>query len=94
MLDDPPTCPVRYRHQVVYGAVVAGTAFVMVEQWGWLYYLPAALLLGNGLEAGRRALAARQRRARRLPVAAARARAAGVTGAGDTGWERPGSFER
>jgi Na+-translocating ferredoxin:NAD+ oxidoreductase RnfD subunit len=54
MLDDPPTCPVRYRDQVVFGVIVAVVAVAAFEYFGWLYYLPAALLVGNLVEAARK----------------------------------------
>ncbi|HEX6030251.1 MAG TPA: RnfABCDGE type electron transport complex subunit D [Tepidiformaceae bacterium] len=73
MLDDPPTCPVRYRHQVVYGAIVAVSCFAFFEMFGWVYFLPAGLLVGNAVEGGRRWLA--QERRARLRAAPARAAA-------------------
>ena len=54
MLDDPPTSPVRYVDQVWYGALVAALAVVVFVADGGAYYLVAALLIGNLVEAGRR----------------------------------------
>ena len=54
MLDDPPTSPVRIEDQVVYGIVVATAAYFIFISYGGVYYLPAALLLGNVWESGRR----------------------------------------
>lgn len=54
MLDDPPTCPVKYDDQVVFGLMVAVAAFAFFELFGWLYFLPLALLVGNVFEALRR----------------------------------------
>ncbi len=54
MLDDPPTCPVRYRDQVQFALIVAFAAYVSFMLWGWLHFLPAALLVGNLREARRR----------------------------------------
>ena len=54
MLDDPPTCPVKYRDQVQFGVIVAAAGFAFFELFGWLYFLPAALLVGNATEAWRR----------------------------------------
>ena len=56
MLDDPPTSPVRYVDQLWYGALVAALAVVIFTTAGVAYYLPAALLIGNIVEAGRRLL--------------------------------------
>jgi Na+-translocating ferredoxin:NAD+ oxidoreductase RnfD subunit len=54
MLDDPPTCPVRHRDQVQFALIVAFMAYTFFMLWGWLYFLPAALLVGNVREAWRR----------------------------------------
>ncbi|HLG10202.1 MAG TPA: hypothetical protein VI876_00455 [Dehalococcoidia bacterium] len=54
MLDDPPTSPVRYEDQVVYGLMVATLAYLVFMTLGAVYYLPAALLIGNAWESGRR----------------------------------------
>ncbi|HEX5370804.1 MAG TPA: hypothetical protein VFY10_15460, partial [Dehalococcoidia bacterium] len=52
--DDPPTSPVRYEDQIVYGIVVATAAYFIFMVYGVVYYLPAALLLGNACESARR----------------------------------------
>ncbi len=70
MLDDPPTCPVKYRDQVVFGALVAAVSFGAYEYFGWLYYLLAGLLVGNAWWAGQRTWRARRRT--RQPAAAIR----------------------
>lgn len=62
MLDDPPTCPVKYRDQVVFGLVVAFAAVTFFQFFGWLYFLPAALLVGNVGEAMRKRGVGRRRR--------------------------------
>lgn len=69
MLDDPPTCPVKYRDQVIFGLIVASACFLFFMWFGWLFFLPAALLLGNAQEALRKKLTLR----RPTPRAAARA---------------------
>lgn len=61
MLDDPPTCPVKYRDQVVFGAIVAIAAFVGYEYFGWLYYMLAGLLVGNAWWAAQRTWRANHR---------------------------------
>jgi Na+-translocating ferredoxin:NAD+ oxidoreductase RnfD subunit len=69
MLDDPPTCPVRYRDQVVFGLLVAVASFAIYLKLGIVYFLPAGLLLGNAWEAWRRQ-AVRGDRPRARPGAA------------------------
>ena len=54
MLDDPPTSPVRYEDQVVFGLAVATLAYFLFMTQGPVYYLSAALLAGNLWESGRR----------------------------------------
>jgi Na+-translocating ferredoxin:NAD+ oxidoreductase RnfD subunit len=61
MLDDPPTSPVRYEDQAVYAIVVATVAYLVLMQWGVVYFLPAGLLAGNAWESCRRVVMARQR---------------------------------
>ncbi|MFA7248181.1 MAG: RnfABCDGE type electron transport complex subunit D [Dehalococcoidia bacterium] len=61
MLDDPPTCPVRYRDQVMFGGVVASVSFMVFVVLGGVYFLLAGLLAGNLWEALRRTLQARSR---------------------------------
>jgi Na+-translocating ferredoxin:NAD+ oxidoreductase RnfD subunit len=67
MLDDPPTSPVRYEDQVVYGLIVATVAYFVYMSVGVVYYLPLALLAGNAWESGRR-MFADQRRSRLMPA--------------------------
>ena len=55
MLDDPPTCPVRYGDQFVFRFVVALVSYIVFMVWGTVYFLPAGLLAGNAFEAVRRA---------------------------------------
>jgi Na+-translocating ferredoxin:NAD+ oxidoreductase RnfD subunit len=55
ILTDPPTSPVKYPHQLWYGAIVAVTSYAIFELIGAVYYLLAAVLVGNLWEAGRRA---------------------------------------
>ncbi|HEY2383700.1 MAG TPA: RnfABCDGE type electron transport complex subunit D [Terriglobia bacterium] len=54
ILTDPPTSPVKYPHQLCYGAIVAVTSYAFFELVGAVYYLLAAVLVGNLWEAGRR----------------------------------------
>jgi Na+-translocating ferredoxin:NAD+ oxidoreductase RnfD subunit len=62
MLDDPPTSPVRYEDQVVFGLLVAIVAYYLLIAHGVVYFLPAALLAGNGWESARRVWAAWSRK--------------------------------
>ncbi len=62
MLDDPPTSPVKYEDQVVYGIIVATVAYFLLMQYGFVYYLPLALLAGNVWESGRRIVIADARK--------------------------------
>jgi len=62
MADDPPTCPVHFRHQVAFGVITAVACFAFFQLFGWVYFLPAGLLVANAAEGGRRWLAQRQRR--------------------------------
>ena len=57
MLDDPPTCPIRYEDQIVFGVIVAATSFVVFKLLGVDYYLATGLLAGNAWESARRAWA-------------------------------------
>jgi len=61
ILTDPPTSPVKYPHQVVYGVIVAVAAYVIFEKVGAVYYLLAGVLFGNLYEAIRRWIAASRR---------------------------------
>jgi Na+-translocating ferredoxin:NAD+ oxidoreductase RnfD subunit len=71
MLDDPPTCPIRYEDQAVFAVIVAATAFVIFKLFGVDYYLASALLAGNAWESGRRIWAHRQAHAAQPRRAAA-----------------------
>ncbi len=61
MVDDPPTCPARYRDQVEFGVIAAVVSYVLFVSNGVIYYLPAGLLVANGWESARRVLARRRR---------------------------------
>jgi Na+-translocating ferredoxin:NAD+ oxidoreductase RnfD subunit len=65
MLTDPPTSPVRYFDQLWYGALVALLVAALFTLTGASYFLPGALLLGNVVEATRRALQTRRRQSGR-----------------------------
>jgi Na+-translocating ferredoxin:NAD+ oxidoreductase RnfD subunit len=54
MLDDPPTCPVPYQAQVLFGIAAAVAAYLVFLAWGFDYFLPAGLLVANALESARR----------------------------------------
>jgi Na+-translocating ferredoxin:NAD+ oxidoreductase RnfD subunit len=54
ILTDPPTSPAKYRDQLICGAIVAVTSFVLFETAGVVYYLLAGVLVGNVWEAWRR----------------------------------------
>ncbi len=54
MLDDPPTCPVRYFDQAVFALIVGLVSYFVFITYGAVYYLPAGLLAGNAFEALRR----------------------------------------
>jgi len=62
MVDDPPTCPVHFRHQVAFGLITAVACFAFFQLFGWVYFLPAGLLVANAAEGGRRWLAQQRRR--------------------------------
>jgi Na+-translocating ferredoxin:NAD+ oxidoreductase RnfD subunit len=59
ILTDPPTSPAKYRHQVMYGVLVAVCSYAVFESIGAVYYLLAGVLAGNTWEAVRRWYAAR-----------------------------------
>lgn len=61
MVDDPPTCPTKYRDQVQFGIIVAVVSYAIFMIMGSVYYLPAGLLAGNAWESGRRYLVGRRR---------------------------------
>lgn len=54
ILTDPPTSPVRYADQLVFAMIVAAASFAIFEWTGAVYYLLAAVLIGNVWEAWRR----------------------------------------
>ena len=54
ILTDPPTSPAKYPHQLIYGVLVAIASFAIFQFIGAVYYLLAAVLIGNLWEAGRR----------------------------------------
>jgi Na+-translocating ferredoxin:NAD+ oxidoreductase RnfD subunit len=54
ILTDPPTSPVKYRDQVICGAIVAVVSYAVFEWVGAAYYLLAGVLVGNLWEAWRR----------------------------------------
>lgn len=66
ILTDPPTSPVKYGDQIVYGVIVAVTAFGIFELAGAVHYLLSGVLVGNVWEAWRR-VRARQRRRHPVP---------------------------
>jgi Na+-translocating ferredoxin:NAD+ oxidoreductase RnfD subunit len=47
ILTDPPTSPVRYPDQLVFATIVAVASFAIFEWTGAVYYLMAAVLIGN-----------------------------------------------
>ena len=66
ILTDPPTSPVKYPHQILYGIIVAVTAYTIFETVGAVYYLLAGVLIGIVYEAVRRWVAASRRASRTL----------------------------
>lgn len=62
MVDDPPTCPVKYSDQVVFGVIAATASYSLFVYNGAVYFLPAGLLLANGFEALRKAMVRSSRR--------------------------------
>lgn len=54
MVSDPPTSPPKQRDQIVFAIIVAVSSFVLFETVHWVFFLLAALLLGNVWEAWRR----------------------------------------
>jgi Na+-translocating ferredoxin:NAD+ oxidoreductase RnfD subunit len=54
ILTDPPTSPVKYRQQIVCGVLVAVAGYAIFELIGAVYYLLAAVLVGNVWEAWNR----------------------------------------
>jgi Na+-translocating ferredoxin:NAD+ oxidoreductase RnfD subunit len=70
ILSDPPTSPVAYRDQIVYGAMVAIASYAVFELVGAAYYLLAGVLVGNVWEGWRRWHGSRRRAEDRLRTAA------------------------
>ena len=62
MVDDPPTCPIRYEDQVPFGIIVAIASFLIFIVVGAVYFLPAGLLVANAWESARRHFAPTFRR--------------------------------
>lgn len=60
MVDDPPTSPVRFADQVLFGMIVAMSGFLLFLTKGVVYYLPAGLLIANAWESARRLIAGRK----------------------------------
>ncbi len=54
MIDDPPTCPVHYVDQVMYGIIVAVVSYAAYLTIGGEYYLLVGVLAGNAWESLRR----------------------------------------
>jgi Na+-translocating ferredoxin:NAD+ oxidoreductase RnfD subunit len=54
ILTDPPTSPVKYRGQIIFGLIVAVVSFAIFEWNGAVYYLLAGVLVGNVWEAWQR----------------------------------------
>jgi len=54
ILTDPPTSPVKYADQFVYGVIVAIVSYAIFEMVGAAYYLLAGVLVGNIWEAWHR----------------------------------------
>lgn len=54
MVTDPPTSPPKQRDQIVFGAIVAATSFVIFETKHLVFFMLAGLLVGNAWEAWRR----------------------------------------
>jgi Na+-translocating ferredoxin:NAD+ oxidoreductase RnfD subunit len=62
ILTDPPTSPVKYRDQLICGAIVAVVSYVIFEWVGAAYYLLAGVLVGNVWEAWHRVYLSSSRR--------------------------------
>ncbi len=59
ILTDPPTSPVKYRDQIIFGVLVAVASFAFFELLGSACFLLAGVLIGNVWEAHRRYAATR-----------------------------------
>ena len=55
ILTDPPTSPVKYPDQLIFGVIVAVVSFAVFEWIGAVYFLLAGVLVGNLWESWRRA---------------------------------------
>ena len=66
ILTDPPTSPVKYRDQVICGALVAIGSYAFFELTGVVYYLLAGVTIGNVWVAWRRFRARRHSASIRL----------------------------
>jgi Na+-translocating ferredoxin:NAD+ oxidoreductase RnfD subunit len=65
MLSDPPTTPARARDQVWFSVLVAvGSLLCLALTSNAVYYLLVGLLAGNAVEAARRSLLLRIKKAR------------------------------
>jgi Na+-translocating ferredoxin:NAD+ oxidoreductase RnfD subunit len=62
ILTDPPTSPVKYKGQIIFGLIVAVVSFGIFELNGAVYYLLAGVLVGNVWEAWQRWRVASRRR--------------------------------
>jgi Na+-translocating ferredoxin:NAD+ oxidoreductase RnfD subunit len=51
MLDDPPTSPIRYTQQIIFGLIVAGVSHYVFVISGAVCYLLVGLLVANAWEA-------------------------------------------
>lgn len=58
ILTDPPTSPVRYRDQVMCGALVAVVSYALFQSADVVYFLLAGVTIGNMFVAWRRAVKA------------------------------------
>ncbi len=54
MLDDPPTCPVRYRDQAAFGLIAAVVSYIALVSLGVVYFLLLGALAANAAESVRR----------------------------------------
>jgi Na+-translocating ferredoxin:NAD+ oxidoreductase RnfD subunit len=72
MLDDPPTCPIKYPDQVIFGLIAAGVSLAAFEIYGWLFYLLAGVLVANAWWAIQRTIRGRRRASRPTPETAPR----------------------
>jgi Na+-translocating ferredoxin:NAD+ oxidoreductase RnfD subunit len=59
ILTDPPTSPVKYRDQIIFGVLVALASFAFFELLGSACFLLCGVLIGNVWEARRRYAATR-----------------------------------